>query len=304
MRQSWPGRVPVLRTRPAALAPFLPAAVESMDLSAYDVVVSSSVMFAKGVVTRTRTRHISYCYSPSRMLWDRNAEYERRGPLSRLARHWLRMWDANAAKRPDVMLAISGAVAGRIAKYYRRQSEVLHPPLLAAPTDRRMRSASDLGYYLAVGRLLPHKNFGMLVDAFAKLNRPLVIVGDGPERARLARRAPANVHFVSADDRTLASWFAGCRALIVPNEEDFGMTPVEAMSFGRPVLALRAGGALETVSEGVTGEFFDDAIPEALAEGVIRLEAGRYDGALITAHATKFNASRFDARMKRLVSCR
>lgn len=302
VRQAWPGKRRLEPWLPA-LAPLLPSAIESLDLSDFDVVVSSSVMFSKGVVTRTRTRHISYCYSPSRMLWDRNAEYERRGPFSRLLRHGLRLWDFQAAQRPDVMLAISKTVRGRIAKYYRRDSLVMYPPLLTGMSNSESLIANKEGdYYLAVGRLVPHKNFGVLIDAFNKLQRQLVIVGSGPLERALRRRADACIRIVSdADDTALATWYAGCRALVLPNEEDFGLTAVEAMAYGKPVLALRAGGATETVREGITGEFFDDSIPEALAEGVLRLEQGTYDPDIIRKAVEPF-AKRFDREILALVN--
>ena len=303
VRQAWPGRLPFVRRYLPALLPFLPSAVESLDLSGFDVVISSSVVFAKGVVTRARTRHICYCYSPARYLWDRNTEYERRGPLSRLVRHWLRLWDAQAARRPDTMVAISETVRGRIAKYYGRDSLVIHPPLLTESADGASPSADEnQGYYLAVGRLLPHKNFGLLIEAFNKLKRPLVIVGSGPLERRLRRMSSPLVRLITdADDTALARWYSQCRAVVLPNEEDFGMTVIEAMAHGKPVLALRAGGALETVREGITGEFFDDPIPEALAEGVLRLERVSYRPASIRSAAQDYSAELFDARFRTLV---
>lgn len=303
VRQAWTGRLPLVRRYLPALAPVLPSAVESLDLSGFDTVISSSVTYAKGIVTRAHTRHICYCYSPSRYLWDRNAEYERRGPLSRIARHWLRLWDTQAARRPDTMVAISETVRGRISKYYGRDSSVIYPPLLTEMAKEESQMANESqGYYLAVGRLVPHKNFGLLIEAFNKLKRPLVIVGSGPLERRLRRAASPIVRIVTdADDASLARWYAQCRAVVLPNEEDFGMTVIEAMAHGKPVLALRAGGALETVREGATGEFFDDPIPEALAEGVLRLERGSYDPAIIRQSVQNFSADRFDAQFRTLV---
>lgn len=299
VRQAWPGKVPWLRSRPQLLAPLLPSAIESFDLSAFDLVLSSSVIFAKGVVTRTRTRHICYCYSPSRMLWDRHAEYERQGIASRLYRHGLRLWDFQAAQRPDTMIAISNEVQGRIHAYYRRSSTVIHPPIQTLPVT----TTSDDGSYLVVGRLMPHKRLDMVINAFSKLGYPLVIVGAGPLEKRLRRYATTNIRFAGAvDDRQLSELYARCHALIVPNDEDFGMTAVEAMAYGKPVLAFRGGGVLDVMKEGETGEFFEEPIPEALAEGVLRMRRGVYDPDMIQKAADPFSAERFDRRIRDIVT--
>lgn len=285
------------------LAPAMPSAIESFDLSGYDTVISSSVLFAKGVVVRPGTRHICYCYSPSRMLWDRSTAYERDGILSRIYRHALRAWDQAAAQRPDEMIAISNTVAARIAKYYRRQSIVIPPPTRDIATDV-LAPASNGDYYLIVSRMVPHKSLGMAIDAFAKLNYRLIVVGDGPLKSGMQRRAGANITFTGwIPDDELDALYASCRAVIVPNEEDWGLTAIEAMSHGKPVLALRRGGATETVLEGVTGEFFDDPIPEALADGIKRLRsnAGTYDTEKIRSHASQWGAQQFEQRMRTIV---
>lgn len=298
IRTAWPGRIPGLWRILPWFAPILPSAIESFDLAQYDVVISSSVLFSKGIVTRTQTRHISYCFSPSRMLWDRHAEYERSGMFSRLIRHWLRLWDLQAAQRPDTMIAISTEVQQRIKKYYRRDSTVVYPPVW---TETDIPS-SDGGYYLVVGRLMPHKNLPMVIEAFTKLGKPLHIVGSGPLYRNLKNAAPNTIQFIpDADDRELARQYAACRALIVPNIEDFGMTPVEAMMHGKPVLALRGGGVIDIVEEGTTGELFDEAIPIALAEGVLRLEKGGYDPVIIKKQAEPFRAERFDEAFRNIV---
>lgn len=298
IRTAWVGRIPGAARLLPALTPLLPSAIESFDLSDFDVVISSSVLFSKGIVTRTNTKHISYCYSPSRMLWDRNAEYERAGIISKLIRHGLRLWDFQAAQRPDTMIAISSEVKHRIKKYYRRDSTIIFPPVESPLSIEK----DDGGYYLVVGRLVPHKNLAMVIEAFSRINQPLKIVGDGPLRTGLLKGLPRNIEILSdVDDTTLNSLYASCRALIVPNQEDFGMTPVEAMMHGKPVLALRSGGALDVVREGETGEFFDEPIAIALAEGIQRLERGTYDPDIIRRYAKPFSAEHFDTAMKNLV---
>lgn len=298
-------RVPGIRLLYPYLAPAMPSAIEAFDLSGYDTVLSSSVMFAKGIIVRPGTRHICYCYSPARMLWDRAAVYERRGVLSGVFRHALRSWDHAASQRPDQMVALSATVADRIGKYYRRHSMIIPPPVVTGvATETSIFNLQASSYYLVVGRLVPHKRLDTVMEAFNKLKYPLVIVGDGPLKRRLMSHARQNIRFVgSVSDEELARLYASCQAVIVPNEEDFGLTAVEAMAHGRPVLALRAGGATETVLEGITGEFYDDAIPEALADGVRRIRDARdrYDSAAIRAHAAQWSADRFAQRMRILI---
>lgn len=272
IRTSWMQKIPGITHIYPSLAALMPAAIESFDLSAYDTVISSSVMFAKGVIVRPDTRHICYCYSPSRMLWDRAHSYERQGMLSRLVRHGLRTWDTEAAHRPDQMIAISQTVADRIKKYYRRDSLIIHPPVSIPPHCSLSTTSSP--YFLVVARPVPHKNLDLVRDAFSKLKYRLVIA-----------------HNVSDSERD--ALYAGCRAVIIANEEDFGLTAVEAMAHGKPVLALRRGGATETILEGITGEFFDDPIPAALADGVRRISRNSYDPAILRAHANQWSSERF-----------
>jgi glycosyltransferase involved in cell wall biosynthesis len=292
-------RIPGITRAPQYALPFMPSAIESFELSSYDVVVSSSVLFAKGIVIRPGTRHICYCYSPARPLWDRTHAPEYRGIASSLARHLLRVWDAAASHRPDVLVAPSRAVQDRIRKWYRRDAIVIPPPatLGTVSTERQP-------FILAVARLTPHKHLEQLLDAFGKLRDTLVIVGEGPLYRRLQSRATPNVRLTGwVSDEHLSRLYRSCTAVIVASSEDWGLTAVEAMSYGKPVLALRRGGALEIVLEGVTGEFFDDPIPEAIADGVKRIRSlsQQADPHTIARHASSFDASAFDARMQTLV---
>jgi glycosyltransferase involved in cell wall biosynthesis len=284
------------------LAPAMPSAVESFDLSGYDTVISSSVLFSKGVVVRPGTRHLSYCYSPARMLWDSSFAYTRFGRTGRAIRHVLRLWDHAAAQRPDEMLAISATAAARIETYYRRSSIVVPPPMRAISAG--VAPKFDDGYFLIVSRMVPHKMLDGAIEAFAKLQYRLVIVGDGPLRKKLQRHATPNITFTGwISDEALDGFYEHCRAVIVPNEEDWGLTAVEAMAHGKPVLALRRGGATETVIENVAGEFFDDPIPEALADGVRRIvhNDDRYDPQYIRIHAAQWGSEQFATRMRTLV---
>jgi len=300
----------------------MPSAVESFDLSEYDIVLSLSASFAKGVILKPKTKHICYCYSPTRFLWDQNAEYdssrhtEGAGWLSLLARHWLRIWDRQAADRVDHFVAISNHVAERIKKYYNRDSIVIYPPVknLLANSQQPIANSpkSSLGsellarnYYLIVGRLYKYKNIGETIEAFNKLGYPLIIVGKGPDESRLKKMAGKNIHFAGkVNDAELAELYSKCQAVIIANEEDFGLTMVEAMQFGKPVLALRRGGALEIIKEGETGEFFDDAIPEAIADGVRRLNENyeKFSSERVKVVAEKFSEKNFETRIKALVA--
>ena len=296
------GRFPLAARMYRLLAPFMPSAVESLDLSSFDTVLSNSVLFSKGVVVRPGTRHMSYCYSPARPLWDRTADYEGRGTAGRLGRHLMRLWDYAAAQRPDQFIAISRTVANRISRYYGRDSVMLPPPtpLLPEPTV-----AGDTGnFFLVVSRLVPHKRLPLVIDAFNRTRQRLVIAGDGPLSEHLKRKAGPNVTFVgSPDDTQLAYLYRTASAVVVANCEDWGLTAVEAMSFGTPVLALREGGATETIIEGISGEFFDEPIMEALADGIRRMRnrRGQYDRDGIRRYAVQWSEERWAPRMRALV---
>ncbi len=315
----------------------MPSAIESFDLSDFDVVISSSVIFSKGLVLKPKTRHICYCYSPTRFLWDRHSEYENRGIFATLSRHLLRVWDRQASDRVDEFVAISKNVQSRIKKYYGKESRVIYPPInilsdttmLASlildrpatvsedfnhlppqgrtmPNDFKTRSTNIVAssYYLIISRLFPHKNIDIAIDAFNKLGFRLVVIGDGPEKNNLKQVAGKNVEILGyRNDEEVRGYYRNCKAFIMPQEEDFGLTPVEAMSFGKPVLALRKGGALETVVEGTTGEFFDDPIPEAIADGVRRLNENysNYDPENIQKWAEKFSKEKFKKEILGLV---
>ena len=283
----------------------MPMAVESFDLSDFDVVISSSVIFSKGLVLKPKTRHICYCYSPTRFLWDRHSEYENRGWLAILSSHLLRIWDRQASDRVDKFVAISKNVQSRIKKYYGKESKIIYPPI-TLPTSQvgNAKSVDNLGYYLIVSRLFPHKNIDIAIDAFNKLGYELIIIGDGPAKNDLKKKSGKNIKILGyKKDVEVADYYRNCKAFIMPQEEDFGLTSLEAMSFGKPVLALRKGGALETVIEGVTGEFFDDPIPEALADGVRRLNENysNYTSLVIQKWVEKFSRDRFKQEMLKLV---
>ena len=305
-------RPSILQKMPFALRhykwtlPLMPAATEYYDLSGFDVVISSTSAFAKGVITRPDTLHICYCHTPTRYLWTDTQEYVaslRLGPLMRrfvlsfLSR--LRVWDRLAADRVDRFVANSETVAERIRKYYRRDSVVIHPPV----ETRRLSPTGLPGeYYLAGGRLVPYKRIDLVVEAFNNLGLPLRVFGEGPELEKLKASAKPNIIFVGkVSEKEKSELYRNAIAYIHPQEEDFGITAVEAMAAGRPVIAYRRGGATETVVDGETGEFFDEQSADALARAVRRLRPADFDHTVIRRHAEKFSKEIFVAKMKEFV---
>jgi glycosyltransferase involved in cell wall biosynthesis len=287
----------------------MPTAIESLDLSEFDLVISSSAIFSKGLVIKPRTRHICYCYSPTRQIWDLHSVNNANHPIIySLSQHFLRIWDRQASERADEYIAISEHVKKRISKYYQRDSQIIYPPVsIKDPVSSIKGPGHETDFYLIVSRLYPNKNVDIAVEAFNKLNLPLLIIGTGPERKSLEEKISKNkkIKFLGfVPDEKLPHYYQSCKAFIMPQEEDFGITPIEAMFFGKPVLALRKGGAVETIIESKTGEFFDDPIPEALADGVRRLNENyaNYDTQKIKSQAQKFSAERFREEMSKIVA--
>jgi glycosyltransferase involved in cell wall biosynthesis len=305
IRTSFMQRLPMVTNRHQAYLMAYPIAFESFDLGEYDVVISNSSAFCKGVVTGPNTLHISYCLTPMRWVW-RYREYVERERLGALTRtllppliHYLRVWDAGASSRVDRYVAISTAVAARIRKYYRREAEIIYPPVDCQQFGLP-RPPGD--YYVTVGRLTPYQRKDLIVEAFRELDRPVKIVGDGRDRARLEARATPNIEFVGrVDDATLRELYANCRAYLFPAEEDFGIAPVEAQAAGRPVVAYAAGGALDTVIDGETGVHFYKQTPQALLEAVQRLELMSFDSERIRQNAERFSVRVFRKQFTSMV---
>lgn len=286
--------------------PFMPLATEHLDLSEFDVVVSSTSAFAKGVITRPDAVHISYCHTPARYLWTDTREYIaelKRGRLVKWALppvlHWLRLWDAVGANRVDYFIANSRTVADRIRKFYRRDSVVIYPPV---DTDK-FSLATDIGDYFATGgRLVPYKRLDLAVHAFNRLRWPLKIFGDGPEMAELKRRAMSNIEFLGKiSDAEKAALLSRAQAFIHPQMEDLGITPIESMAAGRPVIAYGRGGATETVVSGETGVFFAEQTWERLLDTLLDFDPMSWDSGRIRAHALQFSKARFQDELRRFV---
>lgn len=278
------------------LLPLMPAAFESFDLTGFDLVLSSSHACAKGVLTPTETCHVCYCYTPTRYLWEFPRAYLRdlpvwARPIFAVVQHWLRPWDYAAAQRPDQFIAISETVRRRIAKHYRRESEVVYPPV---ETSRFTPAAHRDDFYLVVSRLVGYKRVELAAAACTELGLPLKIVGVGPEEQRIRACAGPTVEFLGwRSDDEVAELLGCAKALVFPGVEDFGLVPVEAQAAGCPVIALREGGATETVMDGETGVFFNQPTVADVVAAVRRLDALSLDPAALLANARRFDRSVF-----------
>ncbi|MDD5342392.1 MAG: glycosyltransferase [Patescibacteria group bacterium] len=289
--------------------PWMPTAVEKYDLTEFDVVLSSASAFAKGVITQPDALHICYCHSPTRYLWSDTHSYikELHYPrfIKRLIPFFLpriRIWDQMAAQRVDEFIANSVAVQKRIEKYYRRPSTVIHPPV----DIEKFSIAKDVGnYYLIGGRLVPYKRFDLAIQAFNQLGLPLKVFGSGLEEERLKKMAKSNIEFLgSVTEEQKAELMRHAKAFLYPQEEDFGITAIEAMASGRPVIAYAKGGALETVVDGKTGVLFQDQNWAALADTVLRFKPETFDPETIRRHAEEFSLPRFKQKIKDFISQR
>ncbi|MBY6005218.1 glycosyltransferase [Salipiger bermudensis] len=298
------GRLPMAKRMYQRYLPLMPRALEEIDLTGYDLVISSESGPAKGVIAPPDAPHLCYCHSPMRYLWDQYHVYRNgAGRLTQLMMpplaHSLRQWDVTSAARVDGFAANSNFVAARINKYWRREADVVAPPV--AVEDFAPATPSDLGdFYLWAGELAPYKRPDLAVEAFRKLDLPLVVIG-GPDKAveQLKSQAGPKTRFLGkAPFPVLKEHMARCKALIFPGEEDFGIVPVEVMASGRPVIAYGRGGILDTVIDGETGLFFKDQSLEALIDAVERFEASGLAKAgpeACVARAQDFSEAKFRA---------
>lgn len=289
-----------IREKNRLLLPFFPTATESLDLSDFDIVLSSSNSFMHGLITRPQTRHYCYCHSPMRYLWDWKNEYLKENGLhgfkkhlAQILLHKIRTWDQAAADRVDCYIANSVTVQKRIKKYYRQNAKVIYPPV---ETTRFKPSKSHEDFFLIVSTLTPYKKIDLAIKVFNRIKRKLIIIGEGSHRNHLQKIAENNIEFLGfKQDSVVTEYMRNCRALIFPGEDDFGITPVEAMCCGKPVLAYGRGGALETVIPGKTGEHFFESTENSFEEGLARLLLNEilYDYEEIAAHGQQFNEDQF-----------
>lgn len=289
--------------------PLMPLALEQLDLRGYDLVISSESGPAKGVITGENTLHLCYCHSPMRYLWNMYHDYrESTTGLTRALMaptfNYLRQWDFASAARVDHFIANSTTVQRRIAKTYRRASDVIHPPV-AVEDFTPAEKPED--FYLLCGQLVPYKRADIAVAAFNKLGKKLVVVGDGSERQKLTRMAGPTVRILGPQPfESLRNLYAKCRALIFPGEEDFGIVPVEAMASGRPVIGYDRGGIRDSVRDGISGILFPDSSVDGLIAGIARFEAieHAFSPTDIAQQTARFSASRFRAEMTALVDAK
>jgi glycosyltransferase involved in cell wall biosynthesis len=302
--QSLPGARRSHRYFPLSL---MPLAVEQFRLNDFDVVLSASHSFSKGILTGPETLHISYCFTPMRYAWDDSHRYVREFSRSALfqrlapaALSYLRLWDYYAAQRVDMYLTLSRFVARRIRKYYRREAAVIPPPV---NVNRFATSADNDGYYLIVSRLVPYKRIDLAIEACERLGRPLKIVGTGPEESLLRHRAGRLTSFLGfVPDNDLPLLYRGAKALLFPQEEDFGITALEAAASGKPTIAFGSGGAVETVLEDITGTFFAEQTADSMIHALLSSEARRWDAAAIRRHAERFSQDVFGSRIRQMVA--
>jgi glycosyltransferase involved in cell wall biosynthesis len=297
-----------LRKRQRYLLPFMPRAVESFDLSEFDLVISSSNAYAHGVLVPSNALHVCYCHSPMRYAWDYAHDYLREQEVGALKRYIIeklmgniRLWDQVACDRVDYYLANSHHVRKRIQKYYRKDSLVLYPPV----ETRNFRPQKEhQEYFLIVATLTPYKKIDLAIQLFNKIGKRLVVIGAGSQLDYFKSIAAPNVEILGyQDDAIVKHYLENCRGFIMCNEEDFGMAPVEAMACGKPVLAYARGGVLETVVPGETGEFFHELTIESMEDGLGRLivnEPG-YDAQKIHKHAVQFSKEHFKERFQYLL---
>ncbi len=302
IRTSFLQRIPFGVRQYQKLFPLMPRAVASLDLRGYDVVLSASSAWVKSVQCDAPTLHLCYCYSPARFLWHWSDEYVRTLPCSSLTRSIvrrllprLRDWDRATVQHVDEFATISQTVRQRIRRYYGREAAVIYPPV---NTDAFRPVEEDEDYFLIVSALNPYKRVDLAIEAFNQLRLPLVVIGDGPCRAALEQLAGPTVRLLGRlPDPETVYYYQRCRGFIMPQEEDFGLTAVEAQAAGRPVIAFGRGGATETVKDGETGVIFPEQRADSLAEAVLRATRIHFSKQRLRAHARQFDTSVFQRRL-------
>jgi len=289
-----------LRNRHELLAPIAPMAFESHDLSAYDVVISITSSDAKAVLTKPGQLHICYCLTPTRYFWSGENEY--RGDwkyrlIPKTLRNYLKSIDLIISNRPDHYLSISNEVRNRVKKYYIRNSMVIYPPIEDKFYTKSPISHDNRDYYLIVSRLVPYKRVDLAIKVMNRLNKPLIVVGTGSQSEYLKKIAGKNINFTGAvDDSRLRQFYLHAKAVIFPQEEDFGLVPLEAQASGTPVIGYKKGGALETVIHGKTGFLFDEQSETSLAQAIDNFEKLKIDPQACIANASKFTSKLFEEK--------
>ena len=302
-------KLPLAKRKYRTYLPLMPMAIEQLDVTGYDVVLSTHHAVSKGVLTTADQLHISYVNTPIRYAWNLYHEYMRDGfqgkisaGLARLVLHYIRIWDQQTANRVDVFIGNSHNVANRIWRVYRRKAEVIYPPV---EVDKFQPASKKDDYYVTFSRLVPYKRVDLVVEAFTKMGKPLVVLGDGPDADKIKAIAGSNVEFLGYQPNDVVVDVLGrAKALVFAANEDFGITPVEGQASGCPVIAYGRGGALETVIDRETGLFFNEQTPQSLIKAVeefeniqknFKIEKLRYN-------ASRFSTDRFKQEYEDLVN--
>lgn len=291
------------------LYPFLmPIAFERFSFKEYDLVISLTSEAAKGIITQPGTKHICYCLTPTRYLWSGYSEYFQDRALrffSKPVVSYLKKWDKVAALRPDAYIAISNEVKKRINKYYQRDALVVYPPVTLTESNGKVKEGNEEEYFLIVSRLSKftrYKRIDLAIQACNELNLPLKIIGEGSWKKELEQMAGPTIEFLgNVDDRKLSEYYKKSRGLLFPAVEDFGLTVVEAQGFGKPVIAFRGGGALETIKEGKTGIFFDNQTKISLIDALQKFQTIRFDSHVCRSNAQQFGHANFKKSFLKLV---
>jgi glycosyltransferase involved in cell wall biosynthesis len=289
--------------------PLFPLALESFDLSEYDVIVSSSSAWGKGVRKRKDQTHICYCHSPMRFVWMYEDYMEKEG-LGMFTRamlpfimKWLKKWDIKTNRGVDHFIANSRTTQKRIKLFYGRESDVIYPPVDTNFFKPQGGEVKD--YFLVVSRLNPYKRIDLAIEAFNELGLTLYVIGNGPDEARLKSIAKQNIKFLGRlSDTEVVKYYSSCKGFILPGEEDFGLTPVEAQACGRPVIAYRAGGAMESIVEGSTGIFFDKQEKDSLVRAVKEFYSISFNKDVIRRNALRFDKAEFKKKIKEYVDAK
>lgn len=307
VKSSFLQRIPLAPRLHELFAAFMPVAFEGFTFDEYDVVISVTSEAAKGVITKPHTLHICYCLTPTRYLWSGHEEYFTWGITRFLVRPiiaYLRLWDRLSSQRPDKIIGISHEVSERIKKYYKRDALVIYPPLTLQQQNKKIIKQQDTEeYFLIVSRLVKYKRIDLAIKACNQLGKKLVIIGSGHEEAYLRSIAGETIHFLgNLTDEEIIEYYRGCSAFLFPGREDFGLTVIEAQSFGKPVIAYKAGATLETIIEGKTGEFFFPQTTGSLRKKLEIFDKKRYNAKSCIAQANNFRKEVFMKQIQSLVT--
>jgi glycosyltransferase involved in cell wall biosynthesis len=306
IKTSFIQKLPFAKNRHRIFPPLMPMAIEQFDFSKYDIVLSDSSSYAKGIITGPETLHICYMHTPMRYAWDDCQKYTSDFNFPNFIKrivpffmNYIRVWDRVSVERVDRIIANSNFVARRIKKYYKKDSIVIHPPV---SVDNFSISEKVDDYFLIVGRMLAYKRIDIAIKAFNQMGLKLKIIGRGPELRRLKKLAGPTIEFLGrVPDEYITQYYSKCQAFIFPQEEDFGIVAIEAMASGRPIIAFRAGDIVENMEENQVGIFFDKQTPEDIIQAVEKFKVKTYDPFYIREQAKKFDKSIFKAKIREYI---